>query len=100
MTATRHRTARILSAIFFAALLLVPLLESGHNHADRDLAKPCTICVVAHHAPAASAPVLGIVAPITRTAVASVAPAAAPVSCDHSPKLGRAPPRSLSSAEV
>lgn len=100
MQALRHRSSRVLAAVFFAALLLIPLLESGHSHADRDLAKPCTICVVAHHAPAAASPVVAMAMPVGRATHAVVALVAAPASSDHSPISGRAPPRLLSVVEV
>jgi len=76
----------------FAALLLVPLVESGHSHAHRDLARPCATCVATHHSPAAIAPVVAIAAPITHASAAVCSPIVAPVRRDHSPRSGRAPP--------
>jgi len=92
MTALRHRGVRILSALFFAALILVPLLESGHSHARSDLAKPCAVCVAAHHSPAATTPIASLGAPSTVAPVAVVTAVAAPVRRAHSPHSGRAPP--------
>ena len=95
-----NRTARILGAIVFAALLLVPLLESGHNHAARDLAKPCAVCVVTHHTPVSAAPVVLIAAPSPVTAVANIPTLVAPVRVAHSPQSGRAPPAPTHIASV
>jgi hypothetical protein len=100
MNALRLRGARLLGAVFFAALLLVPLLESGHRHVDRDLAKPCAVCVVAHHSPAATAPVPALGAPFALVALASFAVVDAPIRLDCSPYCGRAPPRSTHIADV
>jgi len=94
MTALRHRAARIAGALLFAALLLVPLVESGHSHASRDLARPCATCVVAHHSPAVTAPVIAVAATAASVPVAICAAIVAPSRRDHSPQSGRAPPHS------
>jgi hypothetical protein len=94
MNGLRHRVIRLSGALLFAALLLVPLAESGHSHANRDLARPCAVCVATHHSPAAIAPVLAIAASITRASAAVFSPTVAPARRDHSPQSGRAPPRS------
>jgi hypothetical protein len=94
MNGLRHRVVRLSGALFFAALLLVPLAESGHSHANRDLARPCAACVATHHSPAAIAPVVAIAAPITRASAAAFSPIVAPAQRDHSPRSGRAPPHS------
>lgn len=96
MNALRQSGIRLLSAVFFAALLLVPLVESGHSHARSDLAKPCVVCVAAHHTPAATTPTLSVVAPIAFAAVAVFPSISAPLRRDHSPQSGRAPPASFS----
>lgn len=100
MDALRHRCARIVSAIFFAALLLIPLFERGHSHANRDLARPCAVCVAAHHSPAAPVPVFALAASAANADVALLAPAAVPVRRDRSPQSGRAPPLSSHIASV
>ena len=69
----RH-VVRLSGALLFAALLLVPLVESGHSHANRDLARPCATCVATHHSPAAFAPVVAIAAPITLASAAVFSP--------------------------
>jgi len=92
MNALRHRAIRVAGAILFAALLLVPVLESGHSHANKDLARPCAVCVAAHHSPAATAPVVAVAGTVTRAATAVLAPSIAPLRRAHSPQSGRAPP--------
>jgi hypothetical protein len=92
MKRLRHRAARLSSALLFAALLLVPLIERGHSHTNRDLARPCAACVAAHHSPAATAPTVAVVVPIARTPIAVFAPEGAPLRRAHSPQSGRAPP--------
>ena len=92
MKALRQRGVRLLSAVFFTAMLLVPLLESGHNHVDRDLAKPCATCVATHHSPALQAPVVSLEAPLALAAVAISTTFASPIRGHHSPQSGRAPP--------
>lgn len=98
MKLLRQRGGRLASVFFLAALLLVPLLESGHSHVDRDLAKPCATCVVTHHSPAATTPIVASAAPIAALAVAVFTTVASPVLRDHSPQSGRAPPLSFSMA--
>lgn len=94
MPRLRRRAARLSSALLFAALLLVPLIERGHMHASRDLAKPCAVCVVAHHSPAATAPVVAVAAPVVHAPVAVFTTPGAPLCGVHSPQSGRAPPLS------
>lgn len=100
MNALRLRGVRLLGAIFFAALLLVPLVERGHSHVDRDLAKPCAVCVVAHHSPAATALVVAFVVASALAFVAFVFAVAAPSGRTHSPATSRAPPGSFHIAVV
>jgi hypothetical protein len=100
MKALRHRGIRLASALLFAALLLVPLVESGHSHANKDLARPCATCVAAHHSPAAAPPIVALAVQVTRAATAVVAPDVAPLRQDHTPQSGRAPPFSSFIASV
>jgi hypothetical protein len=55
----RSRWRRALSAVFLAALLLVPLAASAHHHTDH-AARPCAVCVVAQRTPALGAPGLAL----------------------------------------
>jgi len=89
---------KLFRVFFLAALLLVPLLESGHNHVDRDLAKPCATCVVTHHSPATTTAVVTTAAPVMLAAVTIFTTATAQVFRHYSPQSGRAPPLSLSIA--
>ncbi len=99
MGALRKRGARFLGAFLFAALLLIPLLESGHSHETTDLARPCAVCVIAHHAPAAASTVIQVAAPLTAVAAVVIASVVPETSTPRSPSRGRAPPSS-SIAEV
>jgi hypothetical protein len=97
MNVLRQRGKRFFIALFFAALVLVPLLESGHTHANGDLAKPCAVCVMAHHSPAAQAQIV-LAAALTHLAPLAISTVVAPPArCDHSPQSGRAPPFALHS---
>ena len=100
MNGLRRRGVRLLSAIFFAALLLVPLAERGHSHVDRDLAKPCPVCAVAHHTPAAIAPVVAVGASAILVSFALVHAVDSPTPHARSPRRGRAPPASFHIAVV
>ena len=93
-----QRVRRLASVFFLAALLLVPVLESGHSHVNGDLAKPCATCVVTHHSPVASAAIVAAAAPVMLAAVAIFTTASSPVFRHHSPQSGRAPPLSFSIA--
>jgi len=92
MKRPRHRAVRLSSALLLAALLLVPLIERGHSHTSRDLARPCAACVAAHHSPAATAPVVAVAAPVAQALIAVFASEGAPLRRAHSPQSGRAPP--------
>ena len=92
MSVTRHRSVRITGAVLFAALLLVPLFERGHSHANRDLARPCAVCVAAHHSPAVTTATASVAAPISSAVIAIADPVDAPARRDHTPQSGRAPP--------
>jgi hypothetical protein len=86
--------------LVLAALLLVPLIASGHHHADAASPSSCAVCVATHHAPAAVSP-----APATfmlaQVLVASpLPPQIVPASRIHSPIAGRAPPSSSSTLSV
>jgi hypothetical protein len=88
----RHYGVRVAGALLFAVLLFVPLVESGHNHASRDLARPCATCIVAHHLPAAVAPAIAVASTTATAASTIVASTLAPAQRCHSPRRGRAPP--------
>jgi hypothetical protein len=92
MQSSRHSGIRVAGAVLLAVLVLVPLGESGHSHASRDLTGPCATCVVAHHSPASVAPTIALCA-ITAAAAATVfAPSFSAAPGERSPRFGRAPP--------
>jgi hypothetical protein len=95
MRSLRHSGIRLVGALLLAGLVLVPLAESGHSHANRDLAGPCATCVVAHHSPATVAPTIALAATAAAAAAAVFAPIPAPARGERSPRLGRAPPTSF-----
>jgi hypothetical protein len=95
MRGLRQENRRRVGALVFVALLLVPLAFSGHLHAnDVAAASGCATCLVVHHLPAVSAPIVAHVAPLlVALRLHAVDPAALPN--DARPvALGRAPPRS------
>lgn len=92
MRSPRHSGMRLAGALLLAVLVFVPLAESGHSHASRDLAGPCAMCVVAHHSPAAIAPTIALSDATAAAAAAVVIPTLPPTHRVHSPRLGRAPP--------
>jgi hypothetical protein len=92
MRPLRQSGIRYAGTLLFAVLLLVPLVESGHSHANRDLARPCATCVVAYHSPAAVAPTIAVVPTTVAACTAVTAPSLAPERRHHSPRRGRAPP--------
>jgi hypothetical protein len=92
MRSLRQSGIRYAGALLLAVLLFVPLVESAHSHANRDLARPCATCVVAHHSPASVAPSIAV-APTTIAAGSTIiASSFAPAQLGHSPRRGRAPP--------
>jgi len=83
----RHR-ARV---VFLAALLLVPVVLSGHTHVG-PITHPCSICTITHHAPIVSTPALPALA--AGAAYVAFAPPyrSAGGRVDQAPRTGRAPP--------
>ena len=80
--------------VFLAALLLVPVVLSGHTHVGR-ITHPCSICTVTHHAPIVRAPALPALAAGTAylAFVAPYRPAGGRV--EQARQTGRAPPLGL-----
>ncbi len=86
MVAMRQRRLRYLGAIALAALLIVPVLSSGHWHAAHAATAPCAACVATQHTPVVSAPAM-----TTPTCVAIVTGVeAVPVQLPAGPVVGRA----------
>jgi hypothetical protein len=93
MQTLRAGVVRRLGVVALAAILLVPVTLGGHQHADHaSAARPCAICVVAHHAPLLGAPVVAVAAPVLLR-VATMPPVRLATTRAHRPtKIGRAPP--------
>ena len=89
----RRRVLMRVRSVVLAALLLVPLVASGHHHAaDAPSAGPCALCLATHHAPAAVGAPPVAPTPLMRQFAAVSKPIAAPVHRVPSPIAGRAPP--------
>jgi hypothetical protein len=82
-----------LGILSLASLVLVPLALNEHRHADdMSAARPCAVCVVAHHAPLASVPIAVGVTLALAGVVTHLTPVVAPTVHHRSPAAGRAPP--------
>ncbi len=86
------RALRFLAVLFLAALVLVPVVESAHSHGDREMARPCAVCVATHHSPAAAAVAIAPAPAVALSAPALVSFVAVSSREDGSPHSGRAPP--------
>ena len=94
MRSMRQRAACLVSALVMVALLIVPVVASGHTHRDLDAARTCATCVAAHHSPAIVMPAVGATASTLTAAAPCAPPRAVPVHPHRSPRAGRAPPSS------
>jgi len=96
MRAARRRLGRSLGAAILAALLLLPLASSGHDHgADPGASRECGTCVAVRHTPSLAPAVAPGCAPrLVGVAFQPVAPAVSSATPQARP-LGRAPPRSV-----
>lgn len=93
MRTLRRIGARTAGIALLVVLLLVPLALRAHGHAGHTDARPCAVCVVAHHAPAIVAPAVAPAA-VLHTRIALVASDLAPETrAARSAHSGRAPPR-------
>src|ERR1700752_2145055 len=96
MFARRSGWRRCLGIISLATLLLVPVVLSGHRHAEHaSTARPCAVCVVAHHAPLLGVAIVTSVGLALRAFVQPLTPTAAPTVHHRSPAAGRAPPLAI-----
>ena len=59
MATTRQRRLRALGSALLVALLLVPVLATGHRHTGNATA-PCAACVVTQHTPVVSPALLSV----------------------------------------
>lgn len=93
MRAVRHRVRRSVGAALLAALLLLPLAFSGHDHGgDLGRARTCGTCIAVRHSPSLQAAAVTPAAPhvLALTFVPTVA--LAPVTGVSPRRVGRAPP--------
>jgi hypothetical protein len=92
MPGIRQRAVRLFGGLLMAALLLVPVVASGHAHRDLAGSRSCATCIAAHHSPA-TAPSLAALASAVFGALALALPARVVlVSPQRTPRAGRAPP--------
>jgi len=95
MVRVRYRFRRRASVLLLAALLLVPVVLSGHSHA-RESTHPCSICAVTHHAPIVSTPALQVFTTELARPLIIAPRVSAGTRLEQAPRTGRAPPlRSL-----
>lgn len=85
------RRSRLLT-VALAVLLLVPLLLTGHAHADEVATEHCAVCTVTQHAPLVTPP-----APASGDALLAATPLARvdtppPRNAPRSVRAGRGPP--------
>jgi hypothetical protein len=95
----RHRVLRDLGVLLLAALLLAPVVLSGHSHADDPAAsRTCGTCIAVRHSPVLEAVAPAALAPsvvVVTIAVAIESPA--PVRA-RARAAGRSPPAHRSTA--
>jgi hypothetical protein len=93
MRGLRRLGTRTAGIGLLVVLLLVPLALSTHGHAAHHDARPCAVCVVAHHSPAIATATVAV----TSAFVAAVTPVVVGLALEtraaHSVHSGRAPPR-------
>jgi hypothetical protein len=94
MGAIRDRFRHRASVLLLAALLLVPVALSGHNHVGQRT-HPCSVCAVTHHAPIVNTPALPAFTAQFASLVSVARSTPAPARTDQSPPTGRAPPSFL-----
>ena len=82
-------------------LFLVPVLVHEHRHDTLgSSARPCAVCVAAHHSPALGAPAVAVSSPAIAVHSVRARPAAAPARGERPARTGRAPPRAPVSLDV
>ena len=92
----RHRrpSARRAGILFLLALLFIPVVLRGHQHANHMAnAHPCAVCVVAKHSPVVGTPVFAALTPLFQSVAAPPARAARPAWIERLAATGRGPPR-------
>ena len=79
-------------ALLLVALLLVPLLASGHHADHTSPGRPCAVCLVAKHSPAVSTSLTAVSGPVLLSLRAAHAPIAQPLHRERPAETGRGPP--------
>jgi hypothetical protein len=92
------RRQRVLGALLLAALLLIPILASGHHHANATT--PCAACAVTRHAPAVSVAVVSLPTVVPVAVVIEPLAATAPLGPVVRHAASRGPPALLLSREA
>jgi hypothetical protein len=94
----RQRVLRGIIALWASALLLVPLILSGHVHENGAALPPdaCAVCAATHHSPGASTPVLPPLAPAFGVITVELPRVVAPSDVRRTAERGRAPPQPVS----
>jgi len=96
MLRKRYGIVRRVGTLCAVALLLLPLVLSGHGHqaGQRSASDTCATCAVTHFSPVTTAPPLPQLSPQATALAPSVQMLAAPPRLCHSRPSGRAPPHS------
>jgi hypothetical protein len=92
MRSMRQRAAHLAGALVMIALLVVPVVASGHTHRGLDAARSCATCVAAHHSPAIAVPAICAPASVLAAPALSLPSRVARAHPHRSPRAGRAPP--------
>ncbi|HVN75201.1 MAG TPA: hypothetical protein VMT19_02710 [Thermoanaerobaculaceae bacterium] len=93
MRALRRLGTRTAGITLLVVLLLVPLALGAHGHPGHTDARPCAVCVVAHHVPAIVTPTVAMAA-VLHSRIAPVVFGLAPeMRAARAAHSGRAPPR-------
>ncbi len=92
MRTLRRLGTRTAGIALLVVLLLVPLALRAHGHPGHTDARPCAVCVVAHHVPAIVMPVVAMAA-VLHARITLVESGLAPETrAARSAHSGRAPP--------
>jgi len=92
------RQQRILGALVLAALLLAPVLASGHHHANAT--SPCAVCAVTRHTPVVTPATIAVPTVVPVVVVVDSVTATAPVGPVLRHATSRGPPALLLSREA
>jgi hypothetical protein len=98
MRALRRFGTRTAGIALLVVLLLVPLALRAHGHREHTDARPCAVCVVAHHSQVVVTPTTAV-ASVFQTRITLVVSGSTPETrTARSTHSGRAPPHFFASA--